>query len=194
MAKLYKLPANAARNLRSEANQSAIRAGVIAFVALLVGGVIESGSAIIAAGLAIGGLCVAFVYGLSALRAYALVRNLPDETARVDAVGWTRAPDGSNYAIFTSGRDPRTDEPDLVLRLGSSKDTTTTKALLLGPLSPRRSAALIGPDGEVLAVGGLRRDENAKRVWARRADDTPWWAGRAKRTPAASPPAGRKRR
>lgn len=193
MARLDRLPPKAAGNLRSEANQSAIRAGVIALIALLAGGVIETGSGIIAAGLTIGGLCVAFVYGRSAYRAYAIVRNLPGETARVSAVGWTRAPDGSNYAIFASGSDQQHTDPDLVLRLGGVKDTTTTKALLLGPVGKRRSTALIGPDGEVLAVGSLRQPENAKRVWARRDEPSPWWAGAGRWTFATSS-ASRKRR
>jgi hypothetical protein len=186
MARLVKLPAATRPNLRSEANQSAIRAGVIALVSLLIGAVVESASAIIAVGLTIGGLLVSSVYLVTALRASVLLRELPDETRRVTVTGWTRTPDGTNYAIYPAGGDLQHD-PQSVLRVGSARDIAAGTAFLLETARLRRSAALIGSGGEVLGVGSLRSPASAARVWARRGEPSPWWVGPTKRSDPAAP-------
>ena len=191
MAKLATVPADTARNLAAEARQAGIRAGVIAFLALVVGGVVQHLSGILAIGLMIGGLLVAGVFGLAAIRGNRLRKTLPEEARRVVVVGWTRAPDGSNYAIFSPGANLESAEPELVLKLASARYVESGKAILLGSNGPKGSAALVDGAGKVLGVGGLRSPGNASKVWARRHESTPWWAGAGTRKP---PPAPRKRR
>jgi hypothetical protein len=191
MANLAKVPAGTASNLASEARQTGIRAGVIAFIALTVGGVVEHASGILALGLTIGGLLVAGVFSITAIRANRLRRTLTEEARRVVVVGWTRAPDGSNYAIFSPGADTESADPELVLKLASARDVGSGKAILLGSNGPKGAAALVDTAGNVLGVGGLRSPVNATKVWARRHDATPWWAGAGRRKP---PPARRTRR
>jgi hypothetical protein len=191
MAKLAAVPPDAARNLGKEARDAAIRAGVIAFIALVLGGVVQHALVILAIGLTAGGLAVAAVYALIAIRAFSIRRSLPAEARRVTAVGWTRAPDGSNYAIFPTGSDIQSDQPELVLKLARSRDVASTRAFLLGSNGPRGSAALVDDRGSVLAVGGLRRPASARKVWERRGESTPWWAGAGNRKP---PPPSKKRR
>jgi hypothetical protein len=181
------LSETAVKNLRSEANQLAIRAGVILFVALTVGAVVDAASFVIAIGLMAGGILVAIAYAWGALRARKLVGNLPEQPERVQVAGWTRTPDGTNYAIWPAGADSRTQEPAYVLRLSTAKKQTGSgEALLLGPVSPRRSAALVGADGEILGVGGMRSAQSAARAWARRGDAAPWWTGPGGRAKASA--------
>jgi hypothetical protein len=191
MANLAKIPAETASNLASEGRQAAIRAGVIAFIALVVGGVVKHLSGILAVGLTVGGLLVAGVFALAAIRTRRIRKTLPEETRRVVVVGWTRAPDGSNYAIFSPGSNTESSDPELVLKLASARYVVSGKALLLGSNGPKGTAALVDAQGKVLGIGGLRRPANANKVWARRGESTPWWAGAGNRKPAASP---RKRR
>jgi hypothetical protein len=193
MAKLAKLPPETGANLRSEGNQAGIRGGVILLVTLLAGAVIETASAIVAIGLTIGGVAVSFVYLLTALRASVLLRELPAETRRVAVVGWTRPPDGTNYAIWPAGAD-QGDEPEAVLGAGGARDVVSGGALLLVTTRLRRSAALIGPAGQVLGIGSLRSPARAAKVWTRRDEPSPRWAGFANRPNAADAPTMRKRR
>ena len=187
MASLAKVPAATAKNLASDARQTGIRAGVIAFIALTVGGVVQHASGVLAIGLTVGGLLVAGVYSLTALRANRLRRSLPAEARRVVVVGWTRAPDGSNYAIFSPGANIESADPELVLKLASARDVGSGKALLLGSNGPKGAAALVDAAGNVLGVGALRSPANGTKVWARRHDATPWWAGAASRKAPSAP-------
>jgi hypothetical protein len=190
MAKLVTVPPAAAKNLGAEARESAIRAGVLTFIALAVGGVVKHALVILAVGLTLGGLVVAAVYALIAFRAFSIRRRIPSEARRVTVVGWTRAPDGTNYAVFPTGSDTDATPPELVLKLTRSRDVVQTRALLLDTAGSR-VAALVDNEGSVLAVGRLRGAANAQKVWQRRSESTPWWAGAGKRTP---PPAAKKRR
>ncbi|HEY1479090.1 MAG TPA: hypothetical protein VGF46_03640 [Gaiellales bacterium] len=184
MAALVKTPAATAKNLRDEVRRSAVRAGVIAFIALTLGGVLEHSSVVIAIGLTLGGLIVCAVFALVAIRANRIRRRLPGECRQVLAVGWTREPDGSNYALFRSGREGA--EPDLVLRLTTSRQVGTSRALLLGASDEQRTTALLTGDGGILAIGTLRRPESARRAWARRDEPRPWWAAAfTRKTPPA---------
>jgi hypothetical protein len=187
MASLAKVPADTARNLASEARQAGIRAGVIAFIALTVGGVVKHASGVLAIGLTVGGLLVAVVFSITAIRANRLRRGLPEEARRVVVVGWTRAPDGSNYAIFSPGADTVSADPELVLKLAGARDVGSGKAILVGSNGPKGAAALVDAAGTVLAVGGFRSPANATKVWARRHDATPWWAGAASRKAPSAP-------
>jgi hypothetical protein len=181
MAKLVTEPPAAARNLAVEARDSAIRAGVLAFIALVVGGVVQHAVVVIAIGLTLGGLLVAAVYALIALRAFSVWRHMPAEARRVTVIGWTRAPDGTNYAIFPTGSDTGSTAPELVLKLTRARDVVQTRAFLLDADGTRGRAALVDDKGTVLAVGRLRGAASAQKVWQRRREPTPWWAGAGKR-------------
>jgi hypothetical protein len=190
MTKLVTVPPAAAKNLGAEARDAAIRAGVLTFIALCVGGVVKHALVILAVGLTLGGLVVAAVYALIAFRAFSIRRGIPAEARRVTVLGWTRAPDGTNYAIFPTGADTDSTPPELVLKLTRSRDVVQTRALLL-EATGTRVAALVDNAGNVLAVGRLLGGESAQKVWQRRSESTPWWAGAATRTPAS---AAKKRR
>jgi hypothetical protein len=181
MAKLVTVPPAAAKNLATEARDSAIRAGVLTFIALTVGGVVEHAVVVIAIGLTLGGLLVAAVYAIVAFRAFSVWRHMPAEARRVIVVGWTRAPDGTNYAIFPTGTDTASTPPELVLKLTRSRDVVQTRAFLLDGDGARGPAALVDNEGTVLAVGRMRGAASAQKVWQRRSEPTPWWAGAGKR-------------
>ncbi|MEO9175310.1 MAG: hypothetical protein ABI317_07320 [Gaiellales bacterium] len=182
MAKLATLPPAAAANLAREARDAAIRAGVLAFIALVLGGVVRHALAILAIGLTAGGLIVAAAYALIAFRAFSIRRRLPAEARRIIAIGWTRTPDGTNYAIFPTGGDTLSTPPELVLKLTRARDVAQTRAFLLGG-EGSRSAALVDEKGAVLAVGRLRGAANGQKVWQHRAERTPWWAGAGNHRP-----------
>ncbi len=120
---------------------------------------------------------IATFFMLTATRARYVRLSLRNEYRRVLAVGWSRAPDGCNYAVFPLDSDTTTRDPDLVIRLATVRPTRTTVALLAdAPAWPWDAAALFAEDGEILAVGRVRKHDNGVRVWSRRNQDTPWWS------------------
>jgi hypothetical protein len=56
-----------------------------------------------------------------------------------------------------------------------------TRAFLLDADGTRGPAALVDNEGTVLAVGRMRGAASAQKVWQRRREPTPWWAGAGKR-------------
>ena len=115
------------------------------------------------------------LFGSAARRALVIRRALPKPCRSVLAVGWTRTPDGCNYAVFPPGAAPARIEPTLVIRLTLVRATTTTHALLVGSTRPHRSAALVSPDGDLVGVGRVLRSSRARKVWAGRHRSTPRW-------------------
>jgi hypothetical protein len=93
-------------------------------------------------------------------------------------VGWVRSPDGANYAVFPRGVDATSIEPDVVVRLPlRTFSARTLDAFLCGEVRPsrRRSVAILDEAGGVVAVGRVRGQEDALKVWHRRRERTPWW-------------------
>jgi hypothetical protein len=128
---------------------------------------------------------ISFAYALTAIRAQKVRTSLGHGCLRVLAVGWTRSPDGCNFAVFPPDADPAISEPALVVRLATIRSTMTGHALLAGELRRGKAVAIFTPGGEVLAVGRVRGDARAQRVWARRKRKTPWWSASSGRD---SPP------
>lgn len=120
------------------------------------------------------------VFGLQAYRTRTAKRHLRNGCmAEVLAVGWTRVPDGCNYAIFPPESDPTEREPDLVIRLPRAVATGTQRAWLCGSSEPSLvgGVALIDRSGRVVAVGRVRSPRSGAKVWARRHAPTPRWMG-----------------
>ncbi len=124
-----------------------------------------------------GAIAIAALFLLVAYRARAAERCLEGPCVEVFAVGWARAPDGCNYALFDSGADPSTDKPRWVLRLPRVRPLSSTRARLCGEPRPTLlgGRALIGRDGTLLAVGRIVDDATAQRRWERRHDKSPTW-------------------
>jgi hypothetical protein len=115
-------------------------------------------------------VCVAAFAAFQAYQTRYARQRLRDGCREVLAVGWTRYPDGCNYAVFGPGADPGIAEPELVVRLHTRRRTRTSPAFLCGRTTPSRwrSVALLDPDGEVLGVGRVRPTASAEKVWRRR--------------------------
>jgi hypothetical protein len=130
---------------------------------------------------------VAFFFMVGAYRVRVARRGLNRGCREVLAVGWVRAPDGCNYAVFKCDDDPAKADPELVLRLPTRRRTMSSPALLCGSTRPSRwgAASLFSPDGRVLAVGRVRSQTSGHKVWRRRNAPTPWWtAGGGMNQPA----------
>jgi len=121
---------------------------------------------------------VAVLFTIVAYRTGVARRGLRKGCREVLAVGWTRAPDGCNYAVFTRDVDPAGAEPELVIRLPTRRQTRSSVAFLCGSTKPSRwgATALLAPDGELLALGRVRSRASGQKVWRRRHAPTPWWS------------------
>jgi hypothetical protein len=124
------------------------------------------------------GLTVAAIYSWAALRTRAARRGLRHGCRAVLAVGWTRVPDGCNYALFAPDADAAATEPELVIRLPTRREVTTGPGVLWGSTRASRwnSVALLKEDGGLLGVGRVRPSAGGRKVWERRHSPTPWWA------------------
>jgi hypothetical protein len=122
------------------------------------------------------GVLLPVLYVSTARRARAVRRMLSHGCVSVVAVGWTRSPDGCNFAIFPPDANPSATEPSAVIRLSTIRPTATTAALLAGELRRSKPVALFTTDGQALAVGRVRSRSRAQRVWARRNSTTPWYS------------------
>ncbi len=112
-------------------------------------------------------------------------RGLRQGCREVLVVGWTRIPDGCNFAVFPADADPHEVSPEFVLRIPTLRDTAKSLAWLCG--TPKRSRfhalALLRLDGVVLGIGRVRSDRSSRKVWARRHSPTPRWIGGPPSTP-----------
>ena len=125
----------------------------------------------------VGTLLVASFFVLTALRSRRVRAELGKGCLRVAVVGWTRAPDGCNFALFLSGDDPADGgDPDFVVRLATKRPTTMTEALVAGEFSAQSPVAILSSDGEDVEVGRVRDVWSASRVWARRNEGTPLYS------------------
>jgi hypothetical protein len=113
---------------------------------------------------------VAVLYAFQAYQTRYARRRMKDGCREVLAVGWTRYPDGCNYALFAPDANPVTAEPELVVRLPTRRRTTSSPAWLCGRTEPSRwrAVALLDPEGDVLGVGGVRHTASGEKVWRRR--------------------------
>ena len=97
---------------------------------------------------------------------------------QVLAIGWTRSPDTSHYAVFPLNVPDHTSEPELVVRLAKTQRSRSGPMWLCGSARPaqRRSVALFDDDGNVLGYGRVLPQPTGLTVWQRRLTPTPWWA------------------
>jgi hypothetical protein len=114
-------------------------------------------------------------YAVIALRARSVRRGLGLYCRRVLVVGWVRGPECSSYAVFPVGSDPIARNPEYVMRLTTAEPVGMAEALFTGSRLPRRSAAILGQDGELLGLGSIRTHAKGLRVWSRRHKKTPFW-------------------
>src|SRR4029077_16493280 len=106
-------------------------------------------------------------------------RRLAGPYRKVWAVGWSRPPDGCNYALF-EGQQMRGDRPDWVLRLPTVKAAQSRAAFLCGEIRPGNITAgnaLIGQDGSLLAAGRIVAERTGQRKWQRRSARKSRWVG-----------------
>jgi hypothetical protein len=110
------------------------------------------------------------IVGVAAFRTSMARRKMAQGCRAILAVGWTRYPDGCNYAVFSPEADPATDDPKLVVRLPLRRRTVVSPALLCGPTRPSRlhAASLFAPDGHFLGAGRVRPQASGLKVWRRR--------------------------
>src|SRR5438552_1752885 len=170
------VPPRASENLR-EAERAAWRGAAylaLGAIAATLGAVVTSMALLW--GIAAGCTLVAFFFALNARRARRVRSALATGCLSALTVGWTRAPDGCNIALFLPNADPATSEPEFVVRLGTVRPTTTAQAVVVGDVRPLRAVAIITTDGDVLGVGRVRAKANGQRVWARRHRGVPWWS------------------
>jgi hypothetical protein len=114
-------------------------------------------------------------------------RSLAGPYLRVWAVGWSRAPDGCNYALFDPD-DTSHERPEWVLRLPIVRPVQSAAATLCG--SPRPGAvldshALIDLDGNLIAAGRVVTADVGQKRWDRRhKPKSRWVAGPAPKPPS----------
>jgi hypothetical protein len=174
-------PVNAASNLATYERRTwgvvlgCTTGGFVALVATSVVRVPEGLAVVVATFL----LTVAFFFAIGAVRTRIARRGLTRGCREVFAVGWTRSPDGCNYAVFNRTVDPATGgDPELVLRLPTRRGVTSSLAFLCGETRPSRwgAASLFSADGEVLGAGRVLPTARGQKIWRRRHAPTPWWS------------------
>jgi hypothetical protein len=90
------------------------------------------------------GATFGWLLGTAAVRARMARRAMGAGCREVYAVGWTRVPDGVNYAVFSPGADPEAAEPQLVLRL-PAHDHERSALLRLDEALPARRFGAVRP-------------------------------------------------
>lgn len=177
-------PPAAAAGLRRAELRAWAGAGILALGAagIAVVGVLTSRVSVWS--IASAAAAIAGFFCLTALRARTLRQHMSAGCRRALVVGWTRTPDGTNYAVFAPQADPTESDPDYVIRLALSQQTGTAEALVAGKRAAWRAAAVLSQEGQVFAVGRVRAASNGRRVWKRRHRKTPWWVrGRSLNAP-----------
>jgi hypothetical protein len=146
-------PEAAVASLRAEERNASTMAGRLVAAAILLGAISSLVQYLEAMILAVFAVFDALLWASTACSARSVRRSLRGQCHSVSAVSWKQWPYGRNYAIFPPTGDPTYDDPGLVVSFRTRHPLTTEGTLHVGSSRIWRGAAILGREGDVLAVG-----------------------------------------
>lgn len=162
---------------RRNARRIVIQYCIVVAVGVALGLLLPSKLKPIGLFIGLGAGSIAAAFAMNGYRLRNAQHSLLGPYRKVWAVGWSRPPDGCNYALF-DGLQQAGGRPDWVLRLPTVRDVQSGAGFLCGEPQPGRllgGHALIADTGTLLAAGRIVRHDLGQKRWERRTTPKSGW-------------------